>query len=73
MRALRDAVDARPRSASTRAALGRLATLRPQIDAFFDQVLVNDPDPELRDNRVALLAELRTLFCSVADLSRLPG
>jgi glycyl-tRNA synthetase beta chain len=53
--------------------LDLLATLRPQIDAFFDQVLVNDPDEALRANRVALLAEVRTLFCHVADLSRLPG
>jgi glycyl-tRNA synthetase beta chain len=50
-----------------------LATLRPQIDAFFEQVLVNDPDQALRNNRVALLAEVRTLFCHIADLSRLPG
>jgi glycyl-tRNA synthetase beta chain len=50
-----------------------LATLRPQIDAFFDHVLVNDPDLALRNNRIALLAEVRTLFCHVADLSRLPG
>lgn len=53
--------------------LEMLATLRPQIDAFFDRVLVNDPDIALRSNRVALLAEVRTLFCHVADLSRLPG
>ena len=50
-----------------------LATLRPQIDAFFDQVLVNDPDQALRNNRVALLAEVHALFGHVADLSRLPG
>jgi glycyl-tRNA synthetase beta chain len=50
-----------------------LATLRPQIDAFFEQVLVNDPDQALRNNRVALLAEVRTLFCHIADMSCLPG
>jgi glycyl-tRNA synthetase beta chain len=53
--------------------LEMLSTLRPQIDTFFDKVLVNDPDPALRNNRVALLAEVRTLFCHVADMSRLPG
>jgi len=53
--------------------LDLLATLRPQIDAFFEKVLVNDPDQALRNNRVALLAEVRTLFCNVADMSRLPG
>jgi glycyl-tRNA synthetase beta chain len=50
-----------------------LSTLRAQIDTFFDRVLVNDPDQNLRNNRVALLAEVRTLFCHVADMSRLPG
>ena len=34
---------------------GRIAGLRPAIDHFFDQVLVNDPDPAVRDNRLRLL------------------
>jgi len=55
------------------AALDRLASLRPAVDAFFDQVLVNDADPALRANRLALLGELRTLFVGIADLSCLPG
>ncbi len=54
-------------------ALSRLAGLRPQIDAFFDDVMVNDPDPDLRRNRLALVARVRELFGGVADLSRLPG
>ncbi len=54
-------------------ALGRLAQLRPPIDAFFDQVMVMDKDPKLRSNRLALLAQLHGLFSGIADLSRLPG
>jgi glycyl-tRNA synthetase beta chain len=54
-------------------ALSRLAALRPQIDAFFDDVMVNDPDPDLRRNRLALVGRVRELFGGVADLSRLPG
>ena len=54
-------------------ALDLLAGLRPQVDGFFDRVLVNDPDAALRNNRLALLAELRALFSGIADLSRLPG
>ena len=54
-------------------ALQSLATLRPEVDSFFDAVMVNDPDAALRDNRLALLAQLRALFTQVADLSRLPG
>jgi glycyl-tRNA synthetase beta chain len=54
-------------------ALDLLAGLKPAVDAFFDRVLVNDPEAALRNNRFALLAELRALFTGIADLSRLPG
>jgi glycyl-tRNA synthetase beta chain len=54
-------------------ALGRLAQLRPAVDAFFDSVLVMDENPQLRANRLSLLAQLQGLFAGVADLSRLPG
>ncbi len=52
-------------------ALNRLASLRQPVDAFFDQVLVMAEDPALRDNRLALLNELSSLFLRVADFSRL--
>jgi glycyl-tRNA synthetase beta chain len=55
------------------AALTTLAGLRPAIDAFFNDVMVNDPDPALRANRLALVGRVRELFSGVADLSRLPG
>jgi glycyl-tRNA synthetase beta chain len=55
------------------AAFATLARLRPEVDVFFDDVLVNDPDQRLRQNRLALLGELRALFTGIADLSRLPG
>ncbi len=54
-------------------ALDQLAGLRSAVDAFFDQVLVNDPDRALRDNRLTLLRELRGLFSGIAELSCLPG
>jgi len=54
-----------------REALERLATLRPAVDRFFDDVLVMDPDPDLRANRLALLASLRALFMGIADVSRI--
>lgn len=54
-------------------ALARLASLRPVIDAFFADVMVNADDPALRANRLALVAQVRTAFSGVADLSRLPG
>jgi glycyl-tRNA synthetase beta chain len=73
MRALRDAVAEATARREYTAALGHLAQLRPQVDAFFDAVMVMDEDPNLRANRLALLGELQALFSGVADLSRLPG
>ena len=55
------------------AALTRLAGLRPAVDGFFDAVMVNAEDAQLRRNRLALLAELRRQFTRIADLSCLPG
>lgn len=55
------------------AALGYLASWRPVIDGFFNEVMVNDPDPALRQNRQALVAQVRQAFMGVADLSCLPG
>jgi glycyl-tRNA synthetase beta chain len=54
-------------------ALDALTPLRAPVDAFFDQLLVMDENPRVRDNRLALLTEVQTLLCGVADLSRLPG
>jgi glycyl-tRNA synthetase beta chain len=73
LEALRPGVEAALARRDYMSALDELATLRPAVDAFFDQVLVNDPDAGLRANRLALLAVLRSLFGRVADLSRLPG
>jgi glycyl-tRNA synthetase beta chain len=54
-------------------AFTELAKLRPAVDAFFDGVMVMDPDPALRANRLGMLGQLRGLFAGIADLSRLPG
>jgi len=53
--------------------LRSLTTLRSSIDAFFANVLVMDENIERRNNRLAMLREVRSLFSGVADLSRLPG
>jgi glycyl-tRNA synthetase beta chain len=52
-------------------ALKLLAALRESIDGFFDEVMVNCEDANLRRNRLALLSSLAALFLSAADLSRL--
>ena len=73
MRGLREAVAAATARREYTAALGQLAQLRPAVDGFFDEVMVNAEDPKLRANRLSLLSGLRGLFGGVADLSRLPG
>ncbi len=50
-------------------ALSKLAALRAPIDAFFEGVMVMADDAELKANRLRLLAQLRELFTSVADIS----
>jgi glycyl-tRNA synthetase beta chain len=55
------------------AALKSLAALRGAVDAFFDKVLVNADDLQLRANRLALLARLGRLMNRVADISKLAG
>ncbi|MBS0416376.1 MAG: glycine--tRNA ligase subunit beta [Proteobacteria bacterium] len=73
MRGLQDSVATAVAQREYANALGRLAQLRPPVDAFFEKVMVMDEDPRLRRNRLALLAQLHGLFIGIADLSRLPG
>jgi glycyl-tRNA synthetase beta chain len=54
-------------------AMAALASLRGPVDAFFDKVTVNDPDPVKRDSRLALLARMRDAVHLVADFSRIEG
>jgi len=53
------------------AVLDKLANLRAPVDSFFDNVMVNAEDPELRQNRLAILNTLQGLFLQVADISLL--
>lgn len=53
------------------AAMGSLSNLRAPIDAFFDRVTVNDPDPALRSNRLRLLSTIRATLNAVADFSKI--
>lgn len=51
--------------------LAAIASLRPQIDLFFDKILVNDPNSAIRLNRLALLQSLLTEFSTIADFSEI--
>jgi len=79
-RALVDALaEAGPRAAAAVAgedfarAMAALASLRAPIDAFFEQVTVNDADPAKRTFRLNLLARLRDAVHGVADFSKIEG
>lgn len=50
-----------------------LASLRMAVDAFFEAVLVNDPDAAIRTNRLNLLASLRDTMHLVADFGKVAG
>ncbi len=54
-----------------RGALEAIATLRPTVDRFFDEVLVNDPDPEKRRIRLTLLGDALKRFSTIADFSEI--
>jgi glycyl-tRNA synthetase beta chain len=51
--------------------LKALAALKAPVDAFFDGVMVMTDDARLRDNRIALLAQLQQTMNRIADISRL--
>jgi glycyl-tRNA synthetase beta chain len=48
-----------------------LATLRPMVDRFFDEVLVMAEQEEVRRNRLSLLLNCVDLYLSVADFSKI--
>ena len=53
------------------AALEKIATLRPVVDAFFDKVMVMAPEPEIRGNRLALVSRVLNDFSRIADFSEI--
>jgi len=51
------------------AALETIATLRPYVDAFFDQVMIMDPDARIRHRRLRMLQRILRTFSGIADFS----
>lgn len=77
---LADALDHTEQTASAclqkrdyKAAMTTLASLRAPIDAFFEQVMVNDEDEAIRANRLSLLGRVRNVIHPIADLSKISG
>jgi glycyl-tRNA synthetase beta chain len=52
-------------------ALALIATLRPAIDAFFDKVMILDPDPAIRGANLGLIDEVLRGFSGIADFSEI--
>jgi glycyl-tRNA synthetase beta chain len=54
-------------------AMSALAKLRAPVDAFFDKVTVNADKSDIRENRLTLLAQIRSLTLQIADFSKIEG
>ena len=52
-------------------ALAAIATLRPAVDAFFDKVMVLDPDEKVRGAHLGLIDEVLRGFSGIADFSEI--
>ena len=52
-------------------ALQRIATIRPIVDMFFEEVMVMVDDRDLQENRLAILKEVADLFSGIADFSKI--
>lgn len=68
---LRETVSSQIAKHDYQAAMASLAKIRPQVDNFFDNVMVMADDEGVRNNRLSLLQQIYQLFLQVADISRL--
>src|SRR5262249_49313945 len=66
-------VEQQKRAGQYKEALEVIAALRPEVDRFFEQVMVMAEDEAVRKNRLALLSELLREFSTIADFSELGG
>src|SRR5262249_27567001 len=70
-----DAIDADYRAARARrdypAALKAVAAVKPEVDRFFDDVMVMAEDASLRANRLALIRKVSDLFADIADFKKI--
>lgn len=55
------------------AAMSEMAKLQPQVNAFFDNVIVNSDTPTTRENRLKILAKIREFMDSIADFGCIEG
>ncbi|MEM9223332.1 MAG: glycine--tRNA ligase subunit beta [Pseudomonadota bacterium] len=69
----RSTVDVRLAKGDYTGAMEGLAALREPVDRYFEAVLVNDDDPNVRRERLLDLASLRGVTELIADFSQIPG
>jgi glycyl-tRNA synthetase beta chain len=65
------AADQHKRQGKYREALQDIAGLRPDVDRFFDEVMVNAEDEQIRKNRLTLLSQLLSELSTIADFSEI--
>ncbi|MFA5700982.1 MAG: DALR anticodon-binding domain-containing protein, partial [Desulfuromonas sp.] len=68
---VRTQVEAAMRESKYLEALHAIATLRPAVDSFFNDVMVMAENEQVKTNRLALLTDVSSLFSGLADFSRL--
>ena len=68
---LSENVSRRKRTGEYAAALSAIASLRPAVDRFFDDVLVMAEDEAVRNNRLVFLAHVLTEFSTIADFGEI--
>ena len=69
--AARKEVERHKKAGHYREALQEIAALRPAVDRFFDAVMVNADDQQIRKNRLTLLSGLLSEFSTIADFSEI--
>jgi glycyl-tRNA synthetase beta chain len=69
--AARKEVEQHKRAGRYRDALQEIAKMRPAVDRFFDEVMVNADDEHIRKNRLTLLSGLLSEFSTIADFSEI--
>jgi glycyl-tRNA synthetase beta chain len=65
------AVEQHKRSGKYKDALQEIAALRPEVDRFFEKVMVMADDEHVRKNRLTLLSGLLSEFSTIADFSEI--
>ncbi|TXE78929.1 glycine--tRNA ligase subunit beta [Campylobacter peloridis] len=63
--------DCKENSNNTQELLENLFALKPQIDDFFDKVMINDKDEKIKNNRQALVCEIYKEFLKIADIKEI--